>query len=205
MRTFRTYINRFLLTVSILMPAVVLYSQNRGHGKSSDKAELYKAKNDVFAYLGDTLIIKKFGAISDSIWNYAELGMQEFKSSAILIKVLEENGFTVEKGVSGMPTCFIATWGSGKPVIGILGEYDALPGLSQKALSPVRDPIIEGAPGHGCGHNMMGTAGVSAAIAVKKSMDTEWHTGNNKIFRITGRRDTYKQALYGQGWCIQGC
>ena len=65
--------------------------------------------------------------------------MQEFKSSALLIKTLEDEGFKVEKGVAGMPTCFVATWGSGKPVIGILGEFDALPGLSQKANSPVQD------------------------------------------------------------------
>ena len=99
------------------------------------------------------------------------LGMQEFKSSALLIKTLEEEGFKVEKGVAGMPTCFVATWGSGKPVIGILGEFDALPMISQKALTPFRSPVVDGAPGHGCGHNMMGTAGIAAAIAVKRSME----------------------------------
>ena len=86
------------------------------------------------------LTVKKYGTISDSIWNYAELGMQEFKSSALLIKTLEEEGFKVEKGVAGMPTCFVATWGSGKPVIGILGEFDALPGLSQNRMQSCQDP-----------------------------------------------------------------
>jgi aminobenzoyl-glutamate utilization protein B len=81
-----------------------------------------------------------------------------------------------------MPTCFIATWGSGKPVIGILGEFDALPGLSQKANTPVQDPVVSGAPGHGCGHNMMGAASVAAAIAVKKSMEQNKLHGTIKFF-----------------------
>jgi len=146
------------------------------------KADLYKAKKNVLEYLGDSLIIRKYGNISDTIWNFAELGMQEFKSSAILIKTLEEEGFHVDKGVAGMPTCFVATWGSGKPVIGILGEFDALPGLSQKGLSPLQIPVVEGAPGHGCGHNMMGTAGVAASIAVKKSLEANNLPGTIKFF-----------------------
>jgi aminobenzoyl-glutamate utilization protein B len=124
----------------------------------------------------------KFGIISDSIWTYAELGMQEFKSCAILIKALEEEGFIIEKSVAGIPTCFVATWGQGKPVIGILGEFDALPMISQKALTPKQDPIIPGAPGHGCGHNMMGTAATAAAIAVKRSMELNKIQGTIKFF-----------------------
>ena len=94
---------------------------------SIQESRSLQSKNSALEYLSDSLIIKKFGIISDAIWNFAELGMQEFKSSALLIKTLEEEGFKVEKGVAGMPTCFVATWGSGKPVIGILGEFDALP------------------------------------------------------------------------------
>ena len=146
------------------------------------KADMFKAKKSVLEYLGDSALVRKFGVISDSIWNFAELGMQEFRSSAILIRTLEEEGFTVEKGVAGMPTCFIATWGTGKPVIGFLGEFDALPMISQKALTPVKDPIVDGAPGHGCGHNMMGTASVAAIIAVKKSMEQNRLTGTIKFF-----------------------
>ena len=83
--------------------------------------------------------------ISDHIWNYAEVGLQEFKSAALLADELEKGGFAVERGVAGMPTAFVATWGSGKPVIGIMGEYDALPGLSQK-VTPGREPLEEGKP-----------------------------------------------------------
>jgi aminobenzoyl-glutamate utilization protein B len=146
------------------------------------KAETYKAKNSALDYLSKKDVVTRFGAISDSIWSYAELGMQEYKSSALLISALEAEGFKVEKGVAGMPTCFVATWGSGKPVIGILGEFDALPMISQKALTPLQSPILEGAPGHGCGHNMMGTAGVAAAIAVKRSMQENKIQGTIKFY-----------------------
>jgi aminobenzoyl-glutamate utilization protein B len=79
--------------------------------------------------------------ISDKIWNYAELGFVEFKSSALLAKVLERFDFEVVKGVAGIPTAFVASWGSGRPSIGIMGEYDALPGLSQRAV-PYREPLM---------------------------------------------------------------
>lgn len=146
------------------------------------RAELTKAKESAITYLDDTSVIRSFGNISDAIWNYAELGMQEFRSSALLAATLENEGFTIERGVAGMPTCFVATWGKGKPVIGILGEYDALPMISQKALTPFQEPVIEGAPGHGCGHNMMGTAAIAAAIAVKRSMETNGIHGTIRFY-----------------------
>ena len=164
------------------MTTSLIFGQNKGAEGKLGKADLYKAKKSALEYLGDSNIVKKFGFISDSIWNFAELGMQEFRSSAILIRTLEEEGFTVEKGVAGMPTCFVASWGTGKPVIGLLGEFDALPMISQKALTPVKDPVVEGAPGHGCGHNMIGTAAVAAIIAVKKSMEHNRLTGTIKFF-----------------------
>ncbi len=147
-----------------------------------DKADNYAAKKRAIAYLSKDEVITKFGQISDAIWSYAELGMQEFKSSALLIKTLEDEGFTIEKNVAGIPTAFIASWGEGKPVIGVLGEYDALPMLSQKARVPVRDPLIAGAPGHGCGHNMMGTAASAAVIAVKNSMEKDNIKGTIRFY-----------------------
>jgi aminobenzoyl-glutamate utilization protein B len=156
--------------------------QKKPDNSKPSKADLYKAKKDALGFLSDSTIVREFGIISDSIWRFAELGMQEFRSSAILIRSLEQAGFSVEKGVAGMPTCFVATWGSGKPVIGILGEFDALPMLSQKALCPVQSPVVKGAPGHGCGHNMMGTAGVAAAIAIKEAMEGNNIRGTIKFF-----------------------
>ena len=150
---------------------------------AQEKSEYrYESKKYLLEYLNDNNIIRRFGLISNAIWNYAELGMQECKSSALLMQTLEDDGFTIEKNVAGMPTCFVATWGSGKPVIGILGEYDALPMLSQKPLTSFQEPLVPGAPGHGCGHNMMGTAGVAAMIALKKTMETYKIPGTIKFF-----------------------
>jgi aminobenzoyl-glutamate utilization protein B len=171
-----------LLFMIMLISAEFLPGQKKVTDEFLGKADLYKAKKTALEYLDESQVVKRFGIISDSIWNFAELGMQEYRSSAILIRTLEQEGFKVEKGVAGMPTCFVAAWGTGKPVIGILGEYDALPMLSQKGRIPEQDPVVAGAPGHGCGHNMMGTAGIAAAIAVKKSMEQNKITGTIKFF-----------------------
>ena len=104
--------------------------------------------------------------ISDQIWELAETAFNEHKSSKILSDYAEKNGFSVDKGVAGMPTAFVATYGEGKPVIGVLGEFDALPGLSQQT-EPVKSPLVEGGSGHGCGHNMFGAGSLGAAIAIK--------------------------------------
>lgn len=111
-----------------------------------------------------------FCEISDSLWKYPELGMEEVRSSEILTQLLERFGFVVEKGVAGMPTAFVAKAGDGKPVIAFSAEYDCLPGLSQK-VKPDKDPWIEGAPGHGCGHNLLGVGGIWAAAAFKSALE----------------------------------
>lgn len=165
---------------------IISYSLTYGQKRNKDdflgSADLYKAKKIALEYLSDSLTIRNYGTISDSVWHYAELGMQEYKSAALLMRTLEAEGFSIEKGVAGMPTCFVATWGEGKPVIGILGEFDALPMLSQKALVPIQDPVVPGAPGHGCGHNMMGVAAAAAAISVRKSMELNNIKGTIKFF-----------------------
>jgi aminobenzoyl-glutamate utilization protein B len=119
--------------------------------------------------------------ISDTIWNYAELGLLEHKSSKILSDEIEKYGFNIERGVAGMPTAFVATWGSGSPTLGLLGEFDALAGLSQKAV-PYKEPIEEGAPGHGCGHNIYGTSSMTGAIAIKTAMEENDLPGTVKFF-----------------------
>ena len=115
------------------------------------------------------------------IWNFAELGYQEYKSSALLQETLKEAGFTITSGVAGMPTAFIAEYGSGKPVIGILGEYDALPGLSQ-AVVPEEKPIEAGEPGHGCGHHLFGVGSAAAAIAVSEWLTKTKTTGTIRYY-----------------------
>jgi aminobenzoyl-glutamate utilization protein B len=108
-------------------------------------------------------------ALSDKIWAYAETALREHKSSKLLADYAEEKGFTVTRNVSGMPTAFIAKFGSGRPIIGIMGEYDALPGISQKAIAE-KSPLVEGAGGHGCGHNLFGAASLGAALAIKEQI-----------------------------------
>jgi aminobenzoyl-glutamate utilization protein B len=146
------------------------------------KVKIAKEKQFVLDWLGRAETVERFGKISDRIWEYAELGLQEFNSSKLLADTLEAAGFTVERGLAGMPTCFVASYGSGKPVIGLLGEFDALPMLSQKARVPKKDPVVEGAPGHGCGHNAMCTAAAAAAIAVKEAMIAHGIKGTIKVF-----------------------
>src|SRR5262245_46453686 len=96
-------------------------------------------------------------ALSDEIWGYAETALREHRSAKALADYAAKQGFRVQGGVAGMPTAFVASFGSGRPIIAIMGEYDALPGISQKA-EPVKAALVEGAAGHGCGHNLFGAA-----------------------------------------------
>ncbi len=123
----------------------------------------------------------KYTEIAKEIWGYAELGFLEDKSTATLVNLLEKEGFKVAKGVAGMPTAFVASYGSGKPIIGILAEYDALPGLSQQAV-PTKTPVVEGGNGHGCGHNLFGTASSASAIALKNWLTSSKKSGTIKLY-----------------------
>lgn len=105
--------------------------------------------------------------LANQVWAFAETALKETRSAKVLSDYAEAQGFRVERGVAGMPTAFVATYGEGRPVIAILGEYDALPGISQKA-QPTKEALAEGAAGHGCGHNLFGAASLGAAVAVKE-------------------------------------
>ncbi len=106
-------------------------------------------------------------SLSEQVWAYAETALRETRSAALLADYAEKQGFRVERGVAGLPTAFVASYGEGRPVIAVLGEYDALPGLSQKAV-PRKETVQAGAAGHGCGHNLFGAASLGAALAVKE-------------------------------------
>ena len=108
-------------------------------------------------------------ALSDRVWELAETALRETESARVLADYAEAKGFTVQRGVAGMPSAFVATYGQGKPVIAIMGEYDALPGISQKA-SAAKEPLREGAAGHGCGHNLFGAASLGAAVAIRDAI-----------------------------------
>ena len=123
----------------------------------------------------------EYKKIALQIWDYAEVGYKEVKSSALLQKTLANAGFSVKSGVAEIPTAFVATYGSGSPVIGILAEFDALPGLSQQAV-PEKNPVEGKNAGHGCGHHLFGTASVAAGIEIKKLMEEKKLTGTIRVY-----------------------
>ena len=133
-------------------------------------------------------------ALSDDIWEYAELSLQETRSAERCVEFLQKAGFTVETNVVGIPTAFTATYGTGKPVIGILAEYDALSGLSQKANSTVREPVTAGGSGHGCGHNLLGAGSMAAALGIRHYLSAG-HTGTVILFGCPGEEGCASKAF----------
>lgn len=124
----------------------------------------------------------RFESISKYVWEHPETRYEEFESAAFLADELEKEGFSVERGVAGIKTAFVATYGEGKPVIGFLGEFDALSGLSQKAGSLQKEPLEPGGIGHGCGHNLLGTGSLAAAYAVKAYLTENKISGTVKFY-----------------------
>lgn len=120
-------------------------------------------------------------SLSKEVWRFAEVGLKEDRSARVQADYLEKHGFSVKAGSGGMPSAFVAEWGSGKPVIGFLGEYDALAGLSQE-VAPVKKPVAEGAPGHGCGHNLLGVGALGAAVAFKRYIEERGKTGTVRYY-----------------------
>ncbi len=152
------------LTVWLLLLSINSTAQKKQQVNAIEQS-LNQLKQSTIGFLESTY--PKDKATAFTIWDYAELGYKETKSAALHVKHLQEAGFTVETGVAGIPTAFVATYGSGSPVIGILAEYDALPGLAQEAIAEKKS--IDGKiAGHGCGHHLFGTASVSAGIAIKQ-------------------------------------
>ena len=135
--------------------------------------------------------------LSDKIWSYEEIAFRETQSSAALAEYARNNGFRVKTGVADIPTALVAEYGSGKPIIGILGEFDALPGLSQKTV-PEKDPLHEDAPGHGCGHNLFGVASLGAAIAVKELIEAGELKGTVRFYGTPA-----EEKFFGKLWMIR--
>lgn len=138
------------------------------------------AEFDHLAYLDDRFDVT--AATARSLWEYAEVGYQETRSSALLQEQLAAEGFSVESGVAGIPTAFVASYGSGEPVLAIIGEFDALPGITQDAV-PARSPLDDKPAGHACGHNLFGAGSAAAAVAVKHWLAA---TGNEGTIRFYG-------------------
>ncbi|CAN5168568.1 M20 family metallopeptidase [soil metagenome] len=136
-------------------------------------------------------------ALSDKIWALAETAFEENESAKLLANYAEEQGFKVERGVAGIPTAFVATYGTGKPVISVLGEFDALPGISQKA-EPEKASLKEGAAGHGCGHNLFGVGSLGAAIAIKELIEKGEFKGTIKFIGTPS-----EEKYFGKIWMVR--
>lgn len=162
----------FIILINVCTFSVL--AQNKSNSKTNDALKNEAAISIQAGY-------DAYKKIALNIWDYAELGYKENKSSTLLQTTLKDNGFTVEAGVAGMPTAFVATYGSGSPVIGILAEYDALPGLSQDK-SPTKTTIANKNSGHACGHHLFGTGSVAAGIAIKKLIESGKIKGTIKVF-----------------------
>jgi aminobenzoyl-glutamate utilization protein B len=136
-------------------------------------------------------------ALSDAIWGYAEIAFRETRSADDLVAHAEAHGFEVSRGTGGIPTAFVAEYGSGSPVIGIMGEFDALPGLSQDTV-PTRSPLATGEPGHGCGHNVFGAASLGAAIAIKQLIESGAISGTIRYYGTPA-----EEKFFGKLWMIR--
>ena len=174
-------------------PATVFYTLLMlGALSSSARAETRSTD----AYLDETRA--RWEQVAKQIWDTPELGLGETRSSAALIQILEKEGFQVTRGVGGEATAFVATAGSGSPVIALLAEYDALPGLSQAAGTAKKQAVTEGAPGHGCGHNLLGTASVAAAIAANRERAAKKLPGTIQLFGTPA-----EEILFGKTFMIR--
>ena len=150
-------------------------------------------KKLIFDYIDERASV--FTNLSDRIWEYAELSMEEHRSAAAYVDFLQREGFAVEENVVGIPTAFSATFGSGRPVIGILAEYDALSSLSQKPGKTNYDPLIANGNGHGCGHNLLGAGALAAAVAVKRMIETGLICGTIVLYGCPGEEGCAGKAF----------
>lgn len=130
--------------------------------------------------------------MNDAVWDFAEAGMREYRSAQYIAEAMRQQGFAVTEGISGIPTAFVAEWGEGKPVIGFLGEYDALPGLSQKADAARHEEAAPGAYGHGCGHNSLGAGTAGAALTLRDYLKQTGKPGTVRYYGCPGEE-------YGSG------
>ena len=145
-----------------------------------------------------------FTELSDAVWSFAELGYKEVKSSQLLSDALESHGFAVERDVAGIPTAFAGSYTRGTgPIISILGEFDALPGLSQDCV-PFRKPLVGGAPGHGCGHNLLGVAGLATCFALKEALEAGDIGGTVRYYGCPAEEGGAAKAFMAKGGIFNG-
>lgn len=180
----------------LLIPSLILISLSAAAKKPADNT-----RTTGYRYLEENATV--YDALQKEVFAYSEPGYQEYKSSRAIANHLEANGFSVEMGVADIPTAFVATYGSGRPVIGLLGEYDALVGMSQTA-EPRPHPATEGAAGHACGHNLLGTAPAAAAVAISKWL-AEGHSGTIKYFGCPAEEGGGGKSYMVASGCFKDC
>ena len=167
--------NGILVTFFFLLISFIALSQKNKQktpDTSKDKQQIVASLNSKYDYYKERAM---------RIWDYAELGYKEEKSTALLQQTLKDNGFTIQSGVAEIPTAFVASYGSGSPVIGILAEFDALPGMSQQAV-PEKRPIEGKIAGQACGHHLFGVASVAAGIEIKKLIEQKKFSGTIRVY-----------------------
>ena len=176
---FRPFVRVLAIAGIVMLAPFALFAQGRGAGNAADSIKFVypaSAKLDALKAEASREIdaeAKLIQEMVDEVYSFGELGMQEFETSKYLTGILEQNGFKVERGVAGMPTAWVARWGSGKPVIALGSDIDGLPQTSQKPGVGFRDILIKGAPSHGEGHNSGQAVNIAAALVVKKIMERE--------------------------------
>jgi len=181
------------LIISALVVAAPL-AQKNAPAKPGGNAKLDALKQEAVA---DVESRTQFAQqMVDQIFSYGELGFQEFETNRYLIDILKKNGFAVQEGIAGIPTAFMATWGSGKPVIALGSDIDCIPQASQKPAVAWHEPMIEGAPGHGEGHNSGQAVNITAALAVKKIMEREKLPGTLRIWTGTAEELVGTKAYF---------
>ena len=190
-----------LVTTAVLTAAPL--AQNQSPRKASGASSPEAAKEDARTQKLKAEAVSAVDGMQtftqqmvDQIFSFAELGFQETETNRYLIDILEKNGFTVQKGVAGIPTAFVASWGSGKPVLALGSDIDCIPQASQKPGVAYHAPMIEGAPGHGEGHNSGEALNVTAALAVKKIMEREKLPGTIRIWTGTAEELVGTKAYF---------
>jgi aminobenzoyl-glutamate utilization protein B len=182
---------RFLVLATALVSAAPLVAQAQSDAKKVAAQEVERLSAEI-------------GGLAGSLWTFSETALRETRSAALLADRLEREGFRVERGVAGMPTAFVATWGQGRPAIGILAEYDALPGVGNAAV-PRKEAREDGVTsGQGCGHNLFGAGSVGAALALQRTMKASGLAGTLKLFGTPAEETLIGKAYMARDGLFDG-
>lgn len=184
----------FIFALTFILSSGIAFSQKKKKASNATPDKLEILKQEVIKKIDER---QKFTQeVNDQIFSFGELGFQEFETSKYLTELLEKNGFTVERGIAGMPTAWIAKWGSGKPVIAIGSDVDCIPKASQKPGVAYKDPIVDGAPGHGEGHNSGQALNITAMIALKEIMEREKLSGTLVLWPGIAEEQVGAKAIF---------